>query len=162
MNVNARLPDQCKIVTGFAPGTPSTTTPDYVSLKNYARMSVIICVDNATTVTGSAITLVQASDVSATGAKALAFTKYFANTDTGAGDTLTETTATSNTFTTDNTNAKNLLYVIDIEADDLDVSNSFDCVRAGTGDAANTVLSVVYVLYGSRYQSPAAVAAITD
>ncbi len=160
-SANAKLPEQCKIVQGLGPITPSSSTPDYVSLKNYARMSVIISVDNST-VTGSAITLKQASAVAGTGEKALGFAKYYANTDTAAGDTLTLTTATSNTFTTDTTNAKNLLYVIDIEASDLDVDGGFDCVRAGTANAANTVLDVVYVLYPPRYSSPAGVAAITD
>ena len=162
MNVNAKLPDQAKIVTGLAPITPSTSTPDYVSLKNYARATVIIMADNAATVTGSAITLKQATAVAGTNEKALAFTTMYANTDTGASDTFTATAVTSNTFTTDTTNNKNLLYVIDIEADDLDVANSFDCIRAGTANAVNTAVSVLYILYGSRYQSPVAVAAITD
>ena len=161
-SANAKLPEQCKIVQGLAPITPSTSTPDYVSLKNYARMSVIISCDNAATVTGSAITLKQATAVAGTAEKALGFDNYYANLDTGAADTLALTTATSNTFTTSTVNTKNLLYVLDIEASDLDVDNGFDCVRVGTANAVNTVVDVVYILYPPRYSSPAAVAAITD
>lgn len=143
----ARLVDQAKIVTGLAPTTPSSSTPDYVSLKGAERLTAIIIADNATTVTGSAITLKQATAVAGTGEKALAFAKVWANTDTGAGDVLTETTVSGDTFTTSTTDAKNLLYVIEVKAADLDVAGGFDCVRVGTGNASNTVLSVIYVLW---------------
>ena len=159
---NAELADLAKIVTGLAPITPSTSTPDYVSMKGYDRCAIIILVDNATTVTGSAITVKQASDVAATGEKALAFTTMKANVDTAAADTLTATAVTSNTFTTAAVNNKNMIYIIDVKAEDLDRANGFDCIRAGTGDATSAVLSVLYVLYPCRYASPAGVTAITD
>lgn len=159
---NAELADLAKIVSALGPVTPSTSTPDYVSMKGFDRMAVIIQVLNGSTVTGSAITLHQATAVAGTSEKALAFSKMKANTDTGAGDTLTATDVTSNTFTTNNTNAKGLLYVIDVKAQDLDVANGFDCVRLGTANAVNTTLSVTYIMYPARYGSPAAVAAITD
>lgn len=155
MTVNAKLSELGHIVTGLAPITPSTSTPDYVSLKNHERVTAIICVDNGTTVTGSAITLKQATAVAGTGEKALGFSWVQANTDTAAGDTLTATAVTSDTFTTDTTNAKNLLYVVDVDARSLDIENDFDCFRVGTADAANMVLSVVYVLAPSRYAGSA-------
>lgn len=149
------------LVTGLAPITPSSSTPDYVSLKGVIKFTAVILCDNATTVTGSAITLKQASDVAATGEKALAFTKMWANTDTAAGDTLTETAVTSNTFTTSTTNAKNLIYVIEVDPAELDVDNSFDCIRVGTGDAANTVVSVLYILE-LKHKRALPLTAITD
>lgn len=155
-----RLVDACKVVTGLAPITPSSSTPDYVNLENYNKVAVVIAVDNGSTVTGSDITLLQATDASGTGAKAVAFADYWANIDTAASDTLTLTTATSNTFTTDATNAKNLLYVIEIDVDDLDTDNGFVWFRAGTGNGANMVACVLYFLLGPRYQSPVAVTAI--
>lgn len=147
--------DMGHVITGLAPITPSSSTPDYVSLKGYDRMVAVIIADNGSTVTGSAITLKQASDVSATGEKALEFDTMYANIDTGAASTLTETAVTSDTFTTDTTDAKNLLYVIDVPLDNLDTTNGFDCVRVGTGNAANTVLSVIYILYSSKYSGQA-------
>lgn len=161
---NVMLHEQAKIVTGLAPITPSTSTPDYVSMKGYTRCSIVILADNATTVTGSAITVKQATAVAGTSEKAVAFTEMYANTDTGAADALTATAVTSNTFTTDATNAKNLLYVIDIGIEDLDTANGFDCVRAGTGDATSSVLSVLYILYPAPYARAANVLpiAITD
>lgn len=160
MNLNANFTEQVKIVEGLLGVVPSTSTPDYVSLKNYERVAVVIQVKNATTVTGSAITLKQATAVAGTSEKALAFTKVFANTDTGAGDVLTETAVSNNTFTTNNTNSKNLMYVIEVKAEDLDVNNGFDCLRAGTGDATAATVTVTYYLFGAK--QPTSVSAIID
>jgi hypothetical protein len=160
MNLNANLSEQVKVVEGLLGVVPSTSTPDYVSLKNYERCMVLIQVKNATTVTGSAITLKQATAVAGTGEKALAFTTYYSNIDTGAADVLASATATSNTFTTNSTNSKNLMYVIEVKAEDLDVNNGFDCLRAGTGDATAATVSVTYFLFGSKF--PTTTAAITD
>lgn len=145
MNGNIKLKEANNIVTGLAPILPSTSTPDYVSLKNLVRLTIILIVDNGATVTGSAITLKQAIAVAGTDEKALAFDTVAANIDTGAGDTLTDTAVTSDTFTTDTTDNKNLMYVIDVKPEDLDIDNNFDCVRVGTGDGANMVLAAIYI-----------------
>lgn len=161
MNINARLVEQAKIVTGLGPVTPSSSTPDHVNLKHYPRCTVIIQALNGTTVTGSAITLVQSTDVANTGGKTLSFDKVFANVDTGASDTLVDTTVSSNTFTTNSTNSKGLLYVIEVTQDMLDTANSFNCFRVGTGNAANTTLSVTYVLWPARFAQATPPSAIT-
>jgi hypothetical protein len=162
MNPFLRLIDKAKVVVGLAPITPSTSTPDTVCLKGFQKLTAIIVCDNAATVTGSAITLKQASVVANTDEKALAFDKVWANADVAASDTLVETAVTSNTFTTANTDNKNLLYVIEVDADDLDADNAFDCVRVGTANAVNTVVSVTYILHGQKYGSAIADTAITD
>lgn len=160
LNLNANLSEQVKIVEGLLGVTPSTSTPDYVSLKNFERCAVIILVKNATTVTGSAITLKQATTVAAGSEKALAFAKAYRNVDTGAADVLSEFTVTSDTFTTQAVNSKNAMYVIEVKAEDLDVNNGFDCIRAGTGDATATTITVLYALYGAKFGT--GVATITD
>jgi hypothetical protein len=139
-----RLLDNVTVVDGLAPATPSSSTPDYVSLKNALWVTAVIHCKNATTVTGSAITLKQASAVAGTGEKALSFSKAYRNIDTAAADGLTEFAVSSDTFTTDSTNSKNLLYVIEIDPSTLDTNNGFDCVRVGTGNATATVLGVTY------------------
>jgi hypothetical protein len=160
---NLQLHEVVTPVTGLAPITPSTTTPDYVSLKNFHRLRITVLVTNATTVTGSAITLLQATAVAGTSEKAIAFTKMWANTDTAAGDTLTETAVTGNTFTTDATNSKNLIYVMEVGLADLDIAGGFDCVRIGTGDAVAATLAVLYDLYPAKYGKTAGgPTAITD
>lgn len=158
------LTDIAKVVMGCAPAALASTAGagDYVSLKNFDRLTVVIPVLNGTIVTGGAVTLKQATAVAGTSEKALAFTKMYANTDCAAADTLTETAVTANTFTTSTTDSKKLLYVIEVKASDLDIANGFDCVRLDVASMANAVGSAVYVLHGSRHSSPLAVAAITD
>lgn len=155
-------PEDIKPVLGLLATVPSSSTPDYVSMKGYSHLTALVLVKNATTVTGSAITLKQATAVAGTAEKALAFTKMQANEDLGASDVLTEVAVESNTFTTDDTNSKNLLYRIDIDADDLDADNGFDCVRVGTGDATAATVTVLYLLSGPRYNKGHSPAAITD
>jgi hypothetical protein len=159
---NARLFEQAKIVWGMGPKAPSSTTPDMVSLKNYSRCCVLINGLNGTTVTGSAITLNQATAVANTAGKALAFDKVWANLDTTATDTLVETAVTSNTFTTDATNSISYMYVIDVTQDMLDVANGFDCFNVLTANATNAVLSVTYILFPAKYAKANPPTAITD
>lgn len=147
MTGGLNIPDQLHVVEGLAPVTPSSSTPDYVSLKNARAVEVFIHAKNGTTVTGSAITLLQASAVAGTGEKALAFTTYYKVDDTAAADApWTKVAAASNTFTTNNTNSKNYTYRIPVDPASLDVANGFDCIRAGTANAANTTISVFYMI----------------
>jgi hypothetical protein len=167
MNINARLDENVTSVVGAA-GLLLTSTlgdTDYVSLKDHARLQIVISIADGTTVTGSTITLKQAQDVAGTGEKALAFTRMLANTDYAASKVMTETTVTSNTFTTQTTNSKDSLYIIDVKAEDLDVANGFDCVRVdGTGHAATASRGcvVLFNLYGKRYSASTPTQAITD
>lgn len=160
-----KLIDKVKIVQGSPIiGALATTNGDcdYVSLKGFQRCTILLAVDNATTVTGGAITLKQATAVAGTNEKALAFDTMYVNTDTAASDTLVETAVTSNTFTTDTTDNKNLLYVIEVDAADLDVANGFDCIRVDSLLMANAVGAVMYLLHDCRHGSPLAISAITD
>lgn len=160
MQLNAMLSEQVKVVEGLIPTVPSTSTPDYVSLKNYERCMVLIIQKNATTVTGSAITLKQATSVGAGGEKPLAFAKAYRNVDTATADVLSEFAVTSDTFTTQAVDSKNAMYVIEVKAEDLDVNNGFDCIRAGTGNATAATIGVYYFLYGAKL--PTTVSAIVD
>lgn len=167
MNLSARLDEQVTPVVG-AIGLLLTSTlgdTDYVSMKGYARCQIIIAIADGTTVTGTAVTLKQATDVSGTSEKALAFTRMLANTDLSASKDLTETAVTSNTFTTQTTNSKDSLYVIDVAAEDLDATNGFDCLRVDcTGHAATSPRGaiVLFNLYGKRYSGSLPSEAIAD
>ena len=156
MNNNARLDERVYPVVAAAGLLLTSTLGDttYVSMKGYQRCQIIISIADGTTVTGSTITLKQATAVAGTGEKALAFTRMLANTDYAASKTMVETAVTSNTFTTQTTNSKDSLYIIDVDASDLDVANGFDCLRVdGTGHAATASRGcvVLYNLYGARY-----------
>ena len=143
----------------------ATTAGDcgYVSMKGYDSLSIYMFVDNASTVTGCAVTLKQATTVAGTSEKALAFDAVWVLADTAiassviTGEELTETAVTSNTFTTGTTDNKNMLYCMEIKATDLDVANGFDCVRLDGLSQANSVSCVVGILSDARYSGAAAV-----
>lgn len=153
LNVNARLDEQAAIIQATAIGALTGATGDgaYVSMKGYQKATIIIDVTNATTVTGGAVTLKQATAVAGTGEKALAFSRMLANIDVAAGQTKTETAVVSNTFTTDATNSKRLQYILEVSADQLDADNSFDCLRVDVASMANANATVTYLLWGARY-----------
>lgn len=157
-----RLVDIGQPVVGLASVVPSTSTPDYVSLKDYEQFTAIITVKNATTVTGSAITLKQATAVAGTSEKALSFTSVWQSIDAAASDVLAETAVVSDTFTTDDTDSKDLIYVVEVDAAELDTNNGFDCIRVGTGDATAATVNVTYVLRGARYAQKPMPSAIVD
>lgn len=146
-----RLVDKIKFLRALHSVTPSSSTPKWVSLKNYNHLTIIVAFKNATTVTGSAIALQQATAVAGTSAKALAFTKMWAIVDDASSAALTETAVSSNTFTTDATNSKTGFYIIEVDADDLDTNNGFDCVQATTGNATAATITVDYILSGPRF-----------
>lgn len=155
-SLNGRLDEQVKTIVAAAGLLLTSTVGDtrYVSLKGYRKCQIIISIADGTTVTGSTITLKQATAVAGTSEKALAFTRMLANVDYAAAQTMTETAVTSNTFTTQTTNSLDSLYIIDVDADSLDTANGFDCIRVdGTGHAATASRGVVviYNLYGARY-----------
>jgi hypothetical protein len=152
-----RIADSMHTVEGLAAVVPSSSTPDYISLKNALAVEVHVYVKNATTVTGSAITLKQATAVAGTSEKALSFTRYLSNIDTATSDVMTESTATSDTFTTDATNSKNQIYKIWVDPASLDTNNGFDCIRAGTGNATAATVAVYYHIIPKNGGLPAAV-----
>jgi len=163
MNVNARLDEQVQTVVAAAGLLLTSTLGDttYVSMKNFARARITIVIADGTTVTGSTITLKQATAIAGTSEKALAFTRMLANTDYAASKTMVETAVTSNTFTTQTTNSKDSVYIIDVDASDLDIANGFDCFRVDcTGHAATASrgCAVIYDLYGAKYSGASGIA----
>ncbi len=153
INLNGRLDEQVSLVQAACNGILTTTVGDciYVSMKNYRKVQVVIDILNATTVTGAAVTLKQATAVAGTGEKALAFTRMLANIDVGAAQTMVETAVVSSTFTTDATNSKRLRYVIDVDSETLDTANGFDCFRVDCTGAVASLGTVTYLMYGARY-----------
>lgn len=156
IQLNGRMDEQAHFVQATGASALTSTAGDgaYVSMKNYRRATVIVDITNGATVTGTTVTLKQATAVAGTGEKALGFARMLANTDVAAGNApsnYAETAVSSNTFTSGTTNAKRLRYVIEVDAEDLDVANGFDCFRVDADGAANSVGSVSYILWGARY-----------
>lgn len=152
---------ECKVVNGLVPqdvNGAGAVSGTYVSMKGWDHLTVILHLGAVGA--ASAVTLTQAQDVSATGAKALSFNYQYNNVGLTT-DTFTETAVASNTFN-HSANANNI-YLIEIEARQLDTANNFDCVQVNVAAQAGaaTLMSIIYVLSGSRY-SETALSAITD
>lgn len=154
--LNGRLDEHAKILKAASGLLLTSTVGDttYVSMKNYRKLTIIVSIADGTTVTGSTITLKQATTIAGAGEKALAFTRMLANVDYATSATMVETAVTANTFTTQTTNSLDSLYIIEVDSEMLDTANGFDCVRLdGTGHAATASrgVSVTYILTGARY-----------
>jgi hypothetical protein len=149
------LLDHVHIVEALKATVPSTSTPTRISVKNAESITALIIADNATTVTGSAITLKQSTAVAGTGEKALAFTDYYSVSDTAAADApWVRSTAVANTFTPPTTNSKSYIYAIPIDPASLDTNNSFDCVRVGAADATAQTITVLYLIVPKQGGNP--------
>ena len=143
---------------GFTAGAAA----DYVSMKNYNHLTVIVGLAPAVGTDTAAITLKQASAVAGTGEKALAFTRAWRCPVSASVDELTETTY-ANSITTSAVAALEL-FVLEIDAADLDVANGFDCVRADVTDPGvnSTPAFVLYRLSEPRYAQATPPSAIVD
>ena len=75
------LVQETKIVSGGGPVLLDTAgiTGDYVSMKNYHHLTVVVGLTPASGTDTAAITLKQASDVAGTGEKSLDFTRAWRN-----------------------------------------------------------------------------------
>jgi len=157
MQISGRLDEHVKTYIAAQGLLLTSTLGDtmYVSMKNYRKLQIIIAIADGTTVTGTAITLKQATDVAASGEKPLAYTRSLQNRDWAAGKVMTETAVTSSTFTTVHAaNSKIQLYILDVDSSTLDVAGGFDCVRVdGDAHASTNPLGsiVIYNLYNPRY-----------
>ena len=158
MNSNARLDEVVTPIVAAA-GLLLTSTlgdTDYVSLKGYRRCQIIISIADGTTVTGSTITLKQATDVAGTSAKNLTVVTDIhkkQGTLTAVGTWTTTTQAAAATYAGDGTSAEEqAVYVVEIEADQLDADNGFDCINVACSDVGtNAQLGcALYILYGLR------------
>ena len=141
------------IVEGFAPidTVSAAQTGNMISLKNAAHVTIIINTGSWAGGT-SAVTLEQATDVtdSASSSKALGFSWMWTNDGAATASSLTKTAVTANTFTAD-TAAQ--MYVIEVDADTLDVDNGYDCLQVltATPGANADLISATYILSGTRY-----------
>jgi hypothetical protein len=150
--------DKEKFVVALHAQVPSSATPKWVSLRGYNHIQIIVSFINATTVTGSAISLSQATAVAGTSAKALAFSVMWANANDATNAALTQTVVSGNTFTTVATNSISGYYLIEVDADTLDLANGFNAIQVVVGNATAQTLEVSYILgnqprYSGGYNS---------
>ena len=154
------LVENAKIIGAADPKdyTGVAMTAKYISLKNYNHLTIVIH-SGAWAAGTAAVSLLQASDVSATGAKALGFSYQW--TGTAASGLLTKTAVTANTF---NISVANTMHVIEVDANSLDKANSFDCVTlvVATPGANSDFYNVDYILSEPKYAAATPPSAIVD
>lgn len=139
------------VVASF-PQAATSIAGDYISLKNYAGVTIVIMVDVASGTDDGAVTLTQATSVAGGSAKSLGFDYVWKNEDTETADALTKTAVTSDTFNAGGV-TKSCLYVIEVKAEDLDVDNGFDCLRVNLATVTSGNSAILYLLHTPRYIS---------
>lgn len=172
---NTRLLESINIVGAFPPADMNTDKDgDYVSLKNYDGCLVVVHKAAGTAGDDISIKLDQATDVAGTGTKALTFNHLYAKvgTQTGVGTFTKYTFTATDDLDTVSVGGTDLLaddvealFVVDIRACDLDVTNGFDCFRLTIegDDLGNACIgAALYILYGARYPSATPLSAIAD
>lgn len=145
-----QLVNQVHPVVGWFPQAATSVEGDYISLKGYGGVSIIIAVDVSSGTDDGAVTLSQAKTVGGGSAKPLGFDYVYANLDTEASDALVKTAVTSDTFNAGGV-TKSCLYVIEVKAEDLDVDNGFDCLKVSVATITNGIASVLYLLHTPRF-----------
>lgn len=153
MGPNTRLLEQVQIVTGFSPiALTSARTGDVVSMKNYRRCTVLFSKGIGGAGEDPTITILQGTDVAFGTNKALNFTDIFVKQDpTSIGDVgqwTQVTQAAGNTYTDATSGEQEALWAIEFKAENLDIANNYDCIRASVGDVGSVsqIGSVMYVL----------------
>ena len=143
--------DKMQIAAGFVPVNlaAGANNSDWVNLKLYGRLLIVFYKAAAASGTEDpTVTLLQATDVSGTGSKALNIARAWTKTDadlTGVG-AFTAGVPSTNTLTVASSAQKAAIWVIDVHAADLDRTNQFCCVRANVADVG-TVEQLGCLLY---------------
>ena len=140
-------------IDGAAMDGASAATGDAVCMKNYGHVTIIL--STGLTPDARTVTLKQSTSAALGSEKALGFTTNWVNEGLST-DLLTKTTVTSNTFDTAAT--ANNMYVMEVDAEDLDMANSFDWVRLdiATGDTSATIISAIAILSEPKFAAGAA------
>lgn len=153
MNPNQSLLEQLQIVPGFPPANlGAARTGDVVCLKNYRRCLIVFHGGIGTAGDDPTITVLQGTDVAFGTNKPLNFTDLYVKMDathlTDVGQWTKVTRAATNTYVDTTSAEQEKLWAIEFKAEDLDIANGYDCIRASFADAgtANQIGAMLYIL----------------
>lgn len=145
------LVENAQIVEAVHPQTGgSAITGDYISLKKAGHVTVLCHINQGASDT-IAITLEQATAVAGTGSKALVTeVPIFLVSDAATSDIWVR--QTDGVAYTTSAATKHKLVAFEVDAEDLDVANGFDCltVKFGASSASN-IVAAQYVCSKLRY-----------
>ena len=125
---------------------------DFVSLKNYAHCAVVFHSAVGTGGDDPTINLNQATDVSGTSSKSLSvidtiYVKQAATSLASTGQSSKVTQSAAATYTAATRAEQEALWVVEFDADELDVDNGFDCVQLTVADiGSNAQLGAAYYI----------------
>ena len=141
----------------------TVATGDYISLKHYGKVLILIVFNDGTATSGDIdIEVYQATDVSGTGVKVLnalttgrIFTKMHATTLAAEGTWTQITQATADEIYDCDTSGEQLgMIAVEIDASDLDSANNFDCIRADLDTITSAkLLTGLYILGDPKFPS---------
>lgn len=154
MHGNLSILEWMMPVSAFPPINLGTArTGDVVCLKNYRRCLVLFHKGIGPAGDDPVLTLLQGTDVAFGTNKALNFTTIYTKGDltqiSDVGQWTKVTQAAANTYTDLTSAEQEIQWAIDIKAEDLDIANGYDCIRASLNDTGTTttVGHIVYLLY---------------
>lgn len=155
--LNMHILEKIDLAHGIVPiDLGSARSSDIISLKNHGRCAIVFYKEAGSASEDPTLTLLQATSVAGSSSKALSciteiWTKQGTLTSTG---TWTKTTqAAANTYVNLTASENEAIWVIDIQADSLDVDNGFDCIQVTIADAGSTnqMGALLFVLHEPRY-----------
>ncbi len=163
MNPNALFIEQVQIVPFIMPQALNTAanTGDWVDMSLYRKLTLIFICGVGAASQDPTITLNQATSNAGANTKALtAITRVDvkqASALTAVAQFTTVTQAAANTYTSDTAGECQKVWVVDIDADMLDVDGAFRYVQCSIADVgtATQIGAVLGILWSPRYsQTP--------
>ncbi len=174
MYANLDFAEQVHVVSGILPVDMATgaNTGDWVSLKNYSKVTVLFFKNIGQSAQDPTITFQQALNVSGGTTIDLdvidkVYVKQAASNLLSTGTFTVATQTANNTYTEGTAGEETLLWAIDFFADELDIANGYDCFRVtiadmGTDTPNTPYAAVLYLLWLPRYGEQVLVSAIAD
>ena len=167
MNPNVDFAQQIQIVSGFVPVNLATgaNSGDWVSLKNYERVTILFFKGAGTAGDDPVLTLREAKAVAGTDAQDLAvIDKVYVKqgTLTAVGPFTKVTQAAAATYTDATSAEVQAIWAFDVLAEEL--SDGFDCIQANVADVGTNAQegALLYLLWPARYGKEALPSAIVD
>lgn len=162
-----RFIENGQIVAGFVPVNMATAANngDVVSLAKYGHLTVIFFKGAGASGEDPTLTLLQCAGIAGT-PKALNFTELWVKqgADLAAiGEFTKVTQAAGNTYTEATSGEAQAIWVLEIDASDLDIAHGYNCVQVTVADVGSSsqIGSLLYLLSEPRYaqaNTPSAIA----
>lgn len=176
--MNHNFTESVQIVPLLQPGdlAAGANTGDWVSLKNWGRVTLMFSKEPGGTGDDPTVTVLQGTSVAGSNSKALNIHTVYkkqAATDLTAVGTWTKSTSASpasndtfstNTWTNSALGEQALLAMIEFKAEDLDVDGGFDCISVTIADVgtAGQYGALYAILSEPRYALEAGLSAIAN